>query len=129
MSGLYYLLPFQRGYLVNWDTQRQIWDHVFNEVLSITPSDHNLVFTEPLFNFPSIQDTLQEIFFEEYKFSSVLCCSAPTLNNQKQYFITPTLTLTESLLPCIDSGYSFTHIVDKLLCIQIPPQQETSFTS
>ena len=107
MSGLYYLLPFQRGYLVNWDTQRQIWDHVFNEVLSITPSDHNLVFTEPLFNFPSIQDTLQEIFFEEYKFSSVLCCSAPTLSALHH-----THTHPDSLCCLVvDSGYSFTHIV------------------
>ena len=107
LSGLYYLLPFQRGYLVNWDTQRQIWDHIFNEVMSINPSEHNLVFTEPLFNFPSIQDTLEEIFFEEYRFASVLCCPAPTLSALHHSHLHP------DSLCClvVDSGYSFTHIV------------------
>ena len=93
MSGLYYLLPFQRGYLVNWDTQRQIWDHVFNEVLSITPSDHNLVFTEPLFNFPSIQDTLHRRSFLRSTNSHLFFA---VLRQHYRHFITPTLTLTAS---------------------------------
>lgn len=107
MSGLYYLLPFQRGYLVNWDTQRQVWDHVFNEVLAVTPAEHGLVFTEPLFNFASIQDSLEEIFFEEYKFASVLCCHAPTLTAIHHLHLHPDVLC--SLV--VDSGYSFTHIV------------------
>ncbi|KPP69784.1 ARP6 actin-related protein 6-like [Scleropages formosus] len=28
-SGLFYILPFQKGYLVNWDVQRKVWDHLF----------------------------------------------------------------------------------------------------
>ena len=36
-SSLFYLLPFQKGYLLNWDVQRQIWDYVFGkEVLSVS---------------------------------------------------------------------------------------------
>ena len=108
LSGLFYLLPFQKGYLVNWDTQRQVWDYVFGgDVLKIRPQDHGLVFSEPLFNFPSIQDTLNEIFFEEYKFKSLLRTPASTLS---------ALNYTQSnpdSLCCvvIDSGYSFTHVV------------------
>lgn len=30
-SGLFYTLPFQKGYLVNWEAQRQIWDHAFGK--------------------------------------------------------------------------------------------------
>lgn len=107
LSGLFYLLPFQKGYLVNWDTQRQLWDYVFgSEMLKVRPQDHGLVFTEPPFNFPSIQDTLNEIFFEEYKFKSLLRTPAPTLSALNYVHQNP------STLCClvVDSGYSFTHI-------------------
>uniref|UniRef100_A0A7N9AYY1 Actin related protein 6 n=1 Tax=Mastacembelus armatus TaxID=205130 RepID=A0A7N9AYY1_9TELE len=30
-SGLFYILPFQKGYLVNWDVQRKVWDHLFGK--------------------------------------------------------------------------------------------------
>ena len=107
LSGLYYLLPFQKGYLVNWDIQRQVWEYAFNDLLKLDPSTTSLVFTEPPFNFPSIQDTLNEIFFEDFKFSSVLITNSSTLSTLYQYSINPAF-------PCclvIDSGYSFTHIV------------------
>ena len=36
-SSLFYLLPFQKGYLLNWDVQRQIWDYLFSkEVLNVS---------------------------------------------------------------------------------------------
>jgi len=36
-SSLFYVLPFQKGYLLNWDVQRQIWDHVFGkDVLNVS---------------------------------------------------------------------------------------------
>ena len=101
------MLPFQKGYLVNWDTQRQIWDYVFGEdVLGIKPPDIDLIFTEPLFNFTSIQDTLDEILFEEYKFKSILRVPTPLLSfcNYEH---------NKKLVSCglvVDSGYSFTHI-------------------
>ncbi len=85
-----------------------MWDYVFgNDVLKIRPPDLSLVLTEPVFNFPSIQDTLNEIFFEEYRFKSLLCTPAPTLS---------AVNYSEShpdSLCCIvvDTGYSFTHIV------------------
>jgi actin-related protein 6 len=108
LSALFYLLPFQKGYLVNWDTQRQIWDYVFGEdVLGIKPPDTNLIFSEPLFNFASIQDTLNEILFEEYKFKSVLRMPAPLFSyvNYSQH------TKPLSCAVIVDTGYSFTHIV------------------
>lgn len=35
MSGLFYQLPLQKGFLVNWDIQRTIWDHLFNKKLQV----------------------------------------------------------------------------------------------
>lgn len=108
LSGLYYLLPFQKGFLVNWDTQRQIWDYVFGgDGLRVDPPGLGLVFAEPLFNFPSIQDTLDEIFFEEYKFQSFFRTPAASLSGLKL------VTSGRDCLCClvVDSGYSFTHVV------------------
>ena len=35
-SSLFYLLPFQKGFLLNWDVQRQIWDYIFGkDVLNV----------------------------------------------------------------------------------------------
>lgn len=108
LSGVYYLLPFQKGYLVNWDTQRQVWDYVFGtDVLKVRPEDCHLVFTEPVFNFPSIQEALSEIFFEEYAFSSLTCTTAPTLANLHYTSTNPASLCTL----VIDTGFSFTHIV------------------
>ena len=109
LSGLFYLLPFQKGYLVNWDIQRQIWDYLFSEDFpsGIKPQDVDLIFTEPMYNFPSIQDSINEIFFEDYNFRSVLCAPAPLLSflNHK------TFQRNVSCGIVVDSGYSFTHIV------------------
>lgn len=108
LSGLFYLLPFQKGYLVNWDTQRQIWDYIFGEdILGIKPAEFNLIFTEPLFNFTSIQDTLNEILFEEYKFKSVLRVPAPLLSfiNHDHHKKSKGCGLV------VDTGHSFTHVV------------------
>ena len=36
-SGLFYVLPFQKGFLVNWDVEKQIWDYMFGkEVMKVT---------------------------------------------------------------------------------------------
>jgi actin-related protein 6 len=108
LSGLFYLLPFQKGYLINWDIQRQVWDYVFGDgVLDVNPSEQEIIFAEPIFNFPSIQDTLNEIFFEEYKFQSLLRLPSPTFSALNYAQNHP-----DSLCSLIvDSGYSFTHIV------------------
>ena len=35
-SGLFYVMPFQKGFLVNWDVEKQIWDYMFGkEVMKV----------------------------------------------------------------------------------------------
>ncbi|CAJ0631565.1 11718_t:CDS:10 [Entrophospora sp. SA101] len=58
-SGLYYRLPFERGYLVDWETEREC----------NTPTT-NLIITEPCFNLPNIQTAYDEMIFEVYEFKS-----------------------------------------------------------
>ncbi|XP_788458.3 actin-related protein 6 [Strongylocentrotus purpuratus] len=107
LSALYYMLPFQKGYLVNWDVQRQVWDYMFGkELLGLECPDTTAVVTEPYFNFSSIQEAMNEIFFEEYQFKALLRINAGTLSAHKRKSENP----EHRCCLIVDSGYSFTHI-------------------
>ncbi|KAI8331448.1 actin family [Choanephora cucurbitarum] len=99
-SSLYYRLPFERGLLTNWNTERTIWDRLFQQT-SMDPKDTRLVLTEPCFNLPAIQDAYDQVVFEEYEFNACYRTIAP------QFCL-------EGDADCrliVDSGYSFTHII------------------
>ena len=53
--------PVERGYLVNSDLQRDIWANLLAEPLHCGPSDTSLLLTEPLFNLPSIQESVDQV--------------------------------------------------------------------
>nr|CAB3219971.1 actin-related protein 6-like [Phallusia mammillata] len=107
-SSLFYVLPFQKGYLLNWDVQRQIWDFIFGkDVLNLKFNETSVIVTEPHFNFASIQESMNEIFFEEYEFNSIIRINASTLASHQYSHDNP----EENCCLVVDSGYSFTHIV------------------
>ncbi|XP_020790846.1 actin-related protein 6 isoform X1 [Boleophthalmus pectinirostris] len=107
-SGLFYILPFQKGYLVNWDVQRKVWDHLFGkEMFKVDFADTSIIITEPYFNFTSIQESMNEILFEEYQFQSVLRTNAGSLSAHHYFHTNP----KELCCLVVDTGFSFTHIV------------------
>lgn len=69
LSGLYTLQPCERGYITRWEVQKPVWDHVFNKGADI--EEKYVVLTQPLFNFKSIQDGMDEIFFEDYEAAGI----------------------------------------------------------
>ncbi|XP_028941571.1 actin-related protein 6-like, partial [Antrostomus carolinensis] len=96
------------GYLVNWDVQRQVWDYLFGkEMYQVDFVDTNIIITEPYFNFSSIQESMNEILFEEYQFQAVLRVNAGALSAHRYFRDNP----SELCCIIVDSGYSFTHIV------------------
>uniref|UniRef100_A0A3Q0SNK8 Actin-related protein 6 n=1 Tax=Amphilophus citrinellus TaxID=61819 RepID=A0A3Q0SNK8_AMPCI len=106
-SGLFYILPFQKGYLVNWDVQRKVWDHLFGkEMFKVDFADTSIVITEPYFNFTSIQESMNEILFEEYQFQSALRINAGSLSAHHYFHTNP----SEVCCMVVDTGFSFTHI-------------------
>ncbi|NP_001040469.1 ARP6 actin-related protein 6-like protein [Bombyx mori] len=106
-SGLFYILPFQKGFLVNWDTQKTVWDFIFSkECCPVNFNDTPLIITEPLFNFASIQEAMTEIFFEEYECQSLLRINATDLAEYNYR-----RTHKNDCTVVVDSGYSFTYIV------------------
>lgn len=112
-SSLYYRLPFEKGLLVNWGIERTIWDRVFNNVARVDPKESRLLITEPCFNLPIIQDSYDEVIFEEYEFSSCYRTIAAELcifNELSDLFHDKHGSIPDCVL-IVDSGYSFTHIV------------------
>ncbi|KAG8439466.1 hypothetical protein GDO86_005614 [Hymenochirus boettgeri] len=84
-SGLFYILPFQK----------------------VDFGDSNIIITEPYFNFSSIQESMNEILFEEYQFQAALRVNCGALSAHKYFHDNP----SELCCIIVDSGYSFTHIV------------------
>lgn len=126
-------LLFQ-GYITNWEAQKTIWDYVFSDQCAkVNFKDAPIVVTEPYFNFPSIQDAMTEIFFEEYDCQALLRINRESTNlisvsepsKLFEFVITGVEFLAGDLsaynyskshpkaLCClvVDSGYSFTHII------------------
>lgn len=111
-SSLNYRLPFEKvaqrhnrrascsrsikGYIVDWDAQKAIWDGMFLEFLKVVPytlghrtpphptnanrdqadiSECSILITEPYFNLPQIQRIYDQFVFEEYGFQSYYRCT------------------------------------------------------
>ncbi|KAF0357469.1 actin-like protein arp6 [Gigaspora margarita] len=116
-SGLYYRLPFEKGFLTNWEVEKGIWDRIFSkDVLDCDPQKTSLLITEPCFNLPNIQRTYDEMIFEVYEFQSYCRTIAPWLciqNDISSLYPNRPQNLAEppDCVLVVDSGYSFTHIV------------------
>lgn len=107
-SGLFYILPFNKGFLMNWDIERQIFDFLFRKRLAIENfAEKTFLFTEPYFNFRQLQENMFEILYEEYGFGKV-AKSTPAylamLNCAQSNYENTSYVL-------VDSGHSFTHII------------------
>uniref|UniRef100_A0A914MXJ1 Uncharacterized protein n=1 Tax=Meloidogyne incognita TaxID=6306 RepID=A0A914MXJ1_MELIC len=47
-TSLYFSLPIERGYLVNWDTQLQIWNKLFGkDNLNVDYKNCRIILTDP----------------------------------------------------------------------------------
>ncbi|KAH9168756.1 actin-domain-containing protein [Lactarius sanguifluus] len=110
-SSLHFRLPFERGYLVDWDAQKAIWDGIFSDqVLNVDTAETSLLITEPYFNLPNIQEVYDQFVFEEYEFQSYLCSTPAALVQHGGLFSSQGLPRPECML-VVDAGFSFTHIV------------------
>lgn len=110
-SSLHYRLPFEKGYLVDWDAQKAVWDGIFSdEVFGVNTSEASLLITEPYFNLPNIQEVYDQFVFEEYEFDSYYRCAPASLIPYGDLFAKPMSPQPECIL-VVDSGFSFTHVI------------------
>ncbi|KAI0736230.1 actin-like protein Arp6 [Fomitopsis betulina] len=110
-SSLHYRLPFEKGYLTDWDAEKAIWDGLFSQdVLAVHTAESSLLITEPYYNLPNIQNVYDQFVFEEYDFQSYYRCAPASLIPYGKLYASPGLPTPECML-LIDSGFSFTHVV------------------
>ncbi|EPE28844.1 Actin-like ATPase [Glarea lozoyensis ATCC 20868] len=123
--------PVERGYLVNWEAEKEIWEHEFFDqkaALKCDPSETGLILTEAPNALPQLQTNCDQVVFEEFGFASYYRCPAPSLNayhNIQSLFPVPrappkTSSPAEILL-LIDSGYSHTTVTPLLQGQAIQP--------
>ncbi|KAF8332777.1 actin-domain-containing protein [Cantharellus anzutake] len=117
--GIYYRRPFERassatsrpGILTDWDTEKAVWDNLFSpECLNVDTRATSLLVTEPYFNLPSVQDTYDQLVFEEYEFKSYLRTPAAPLAQYGPLFAQRDMPPPECYI-LVDSGFSFTHVI------------------
>ncbi|KKY25974.1 putative actin-like protein arp6 [Diplodia seriata] len=115
--------PVEKGFIVNWEGEKAIWDHEFlgnDAALKCDPHDTTLVLTEAPNSPQALQTNCDQMVFEEFEFASYYRCLGPVLNAYNDIpslFSDPGATSpapppsgpAESLL-VIDTGYSHTTI-------------------
>ncbi|CAJ0587051.1 unnamed protein product, partial [Mesorhabditis spiculigera] len=60
-SALFFSVPLDKGYLVNWDVQRRIWEHTFR---AIDPAETRIALTDPLYLVPAFKDYSGELLLD-----------------------------------------------------------------
>ncbi|KAF9046356.1 actin-like protein ARP6 [Panaeolus papilionaceus] len=110
-SSLHYRLPFEKGYLVDWDAQKAVWDGIYSEeVLGLDTTQAALLMTEPYFNLPKVQDVYDQLIFDEYEFNSYYRCTPASLVPHGTLFSRTGLPPPQCVI-VVDTGFSFTHVV------------------
>ena len=103
--------PIDRGYVVNWDLQKDILDHLFKKVLKINPKTCHLLITEAPFNLPALAAEQDECIFEKFGFKSALICPPAALalayHLGKRPDEDPSKRARCGVV--VDAGFSFTH--------------------
>ena len=72
-SEIQFRRPVERGSIVNWEAQKEIWDRQFFDdkaPLKCDPAETRLLLAEPPNSLPALQTNCDQIVFEEYGFTS-----------------------------------------------------------
>lgn len=122
--------PVERGYLVNWEAQRDIWEYSFFDAKTTArykdqrlhipyPSETTLILTEAPNTMAALEKNTDEIIMEEWGFGGYVRCVGPTLNawNEVHGLFGDPVDISASASPLpldcllvIDCGYSHTTV-------------------
>ena len=68
VNGLALRRPVDRGFVVNWELQREILDDAFRNDLRVDPKRCDVIVTEPPFALPKTREGLDAMLFEHFGF-------------------------------------------------------------
>lgn len=125
-NELMFRRPVEKGYIVNWEAQKEIWEHSFFDEKTVrskdlriaNPEETTLVLTEAPNALPALQKNADEIVMEEWGFGGYLRCVGPSLNawNEIQSLFADSVVqkydpaVPRECLLVVDSGYSHTTV-------------------
>ncbi|KAK3316599.1 actin family [Apodospora peruviana] len=113
--------PVEKGFIVNWEAQKEIWDREFfydKALQKCDPASTRLVLAEQPNSLPALQSHCDQIVFEEFGFASYYRGVGPAFNayhDIQGIFRTPRAPNTPVNFPAeiillIDSGFSHTTV-------------------
>ena len=74
-SEIAFRRPVEKGYLVNWEVEKEIWEHEFFDAkvkLHCDPPETGLILTEAPNALPALQTNCDQVIFEEFGFARYL---------------------------------------------------------
>ncbi|CAJ2504624.1 Uu.00g120180.m01.CDS01 [Anthostomella pinea] len=113
--------PVEKGFVVNWEAEKEIWEHEFFDDKApqqCDPSETRLLLAEPSNSLPILQANCDQMVFEEFGFASYYRGIGPSFNayhDVQAILRTPRDPETVAQLPAeivllIDTGYSHTTV-------------------
>ncbi|KAK3672985.1 Actin-related protein 6 [Recurvomyces mirabilis] len=115
---LAYKRPVEKGFIVNWEGEKAIWERSFFDknaaVLQCVPEETNLILTEAPNSPTALQRHADEMVFEEFGFAGYYRTIAPTLNAYAPSPF-PSTSISAPGIPVecllvVDAGHSHTTI-------------------
>ncbi|CAM9350285.1 unnamed protein product [Discosporangium mesarthrocarpum] len=80
-SQLTFQRPFDRGYLINWETESEVWTRMMGrKFLNVDPTDTKLLTTEAPFGPMVLQEAANEVVFEYFGFAACYRCPSSALS-------------------------------------------------
>ncbi|OHT16916.1 Actin-3 [Tritrichomonas foetus] len=113
--------PIEQGEIVNFDDLELIYNHIFEKVLSVDPSEYGVLVTDsPAVNTKNHENSevnsntsknrLAQLMFEKFKVKNLFVASQPTMS---------LLSVGQKTGVVVDSGYNSTRVsavIDGVLC-------------
>mmetsp|Transcript_22808 Transcript_22808/g.57502 ORF Transcript_22808/g.57502 Transcript_22808/m.57502 type:complete len:397 (-) Transcript_22808:1435-2625(-) len=113
ISGLSLKRPIDRGYVVNWDLEQEIWTRAFDKVMKIDPRGRTLLLTEPPLNLEACKSAAEEVVFEACGFDALATCTPAEL--VLPHYAATAMMGQGPAQACaglvLDCGFSFTHAI------------------
>lgn len=113
VSSLAVRRPVDRGYVVAWDVQKEIWARSLRKLLpQVQPSHAGLVLSEPYMNLAALREAALQVVFQELGFAAVVMAPPAVLSLRWQAHAAPAgLASSAGAGLVLDAGFSFTHAV------------------
>ncbi|KAK3686498.1 Actin-related protein 6 [Vermiconidia calcicola] len=107
--------PVERGFVVNWEGEKAVWERSFVDKrsrLKCDPHETNLILTEAPNAPAALQRNADEMVFEEFEFATYYRTPSPSLNAYapSPFSLSPAPGVPLECLLVIDVGHSHTTI-------------------